>query len=317
MTGESKYADLVERTFLNNMLSSLSAEGDRHYYTNPLMTGGRERWHWPGHDCACCPSNLARVISSIGGYAYSHNDDTIIVNQYLASEGTVPLPGNPVTLIQTTRYPWDGDIAVEVRPEAPDTFKIKLRIPLWARNHPMPGNLYKYVPKQCLETDARLALPESREMQPIPLVQPCRHYSSPLGDDKITLAVNGSPMEVNIEKGYVEIEREWKAGDTIRMNLPMPIRRVIAHPKAVADKGLVAIERGPIVYCAEFKDNAVDVSQLTLPDNARLSATFEQDFFGGTVTLTSDSGLKLIPYYLYANRGKGWMRVWLPREETR
>ncbi len=284
MTGESKYADLMERTFLNNMLSSLSAEGDRHYYTNPLTTGGRERWHWPGHDCACCPSNLVRVISSISGYTYSHNDDTIIVNQYLASEGTVPLPGNPVTLIQTTRYPWDGDIAIEVRPEAPGTFKIKLRIPGWARNHPMPGNLYKYIDTS---------------------------------DDKVTLAVNGSPMDVNSKKGYVEIGREWKPGDTIRLNLPMPIRRVIAHPKAVADKGLVAIERGPVVYCAEFKDNSLDVSQLKLPDNARLNATFEEDFFGGTVTLTSDSGLKLIPYYLYANRGKGWMRVWLPRGEPR
>lgn len=284
MTGESKYADLVERTFLNNMLSSLSAEGDRHYYTNPLTTGGRERWHWPGHDCACCPSNLVRVISSISGYAYSHNDDVILVNQYLPSKGTAPLPGNPVTLIQTTRYPWDGDVAIEVRPEAPGTFTVKLRIPGWARNQPVPGNLYKYL-KNC--------------------------------DDKITLSVNDSLMDVNTKKGYVEIRREWKAGDTIRLNLPMPIRRVIAHPRAVADKGLVAIERGPVVYCAEFKDNSVDVSQLTLSDNAKLNATFEEDFFGGTVTLTSDSGLKLIPYYLYSNRGNGWMRVWLPREETR
>ena len=122
-------------------------------------------------------------------------------------------------------------------------------------------------------------------------------------ENKIALSVNGSSIDVNIEKGYVDIRREWKAGDAIRLNLPMPIRRVIAHPKAVADKGLVAIERGPVVYCAEFKDNSVDVSQLKLPDNAKLDATFEEDFFGGTVTLASDSGLKLIPYYLYANRG--------------
>jgi len=284
MTGESKYADLTERTFLNNMLSSLSAEGDRHYYTNPLTTGGRERWHWPGHDCACCPSNLVRVISSISGYAYSHNNDTILVNQYLSSKGTVPLADNPVTLIQTTRYPWDGDIAVEVRPEVSGAFTIKLRIPGWARNQPMPGNLYKYL-KMC--------------------------------DEKIALEVNGSPMDVNIEKGYVAIRRGWEAGDTIRLNLPMPVRLVVAHPKAVADKGLVAIERGPIVYCAEFKDNSVDVAQLKLPDDAKLTATFEEDFFGGTVTLTSDDGLKLIPYYLYSNRGKGWMRVWLPREKSR
>ena len=172
LTGESKYADLMERTFLNNMLSSLSAEGDRHYYTNPLTTGGRERWHWPGHDCACCPSNLVRVISSISGYAYSHNDDTIFVNQYLASEGTVPLPDNPVTLIQTTRYPWDGDIALEVRPKTPGSFTIKLRIPGWARNQPMPGNLYKYV-----DIDDETSV------------------------EKITLAVNDVPMDVDIHAG--------------------------------------------------------------------------------------------------------------------
>ena len=248
MTGESKYVDLVERTFLNNMLSSLSAVGDRHYYTNPLTTGGRERWKWPGHDCACCPSNLVRVISSIGGYAYSHNDDTINVNQYLESVGTVKLPDNTVTLTQTTRYPWDGTIAIEVSPEAPGPFRIKLRIPGWARNQPMPGNLYRYL--------------KSREVE-------------------ISLAVNGSPVSVNIENGYAAIERKWKAGDKIRLHLPMLIRRVIAHPKAVADKGQVTIERGPIVYCAEFADNAFDVSRLRLPDDAKLEAKFEKDFFIG------------------------------------
>ncbi len=281
LTGESKYADLIERTLLNNMLSSLSAEGDCHYYTNPLSTGGRERWKWPGHDCACCPSNLVRVISSIGGYAYSHSDDTILVNQYIASKGTVPLPENPVTMIQTTRYPWEDRIAIEVRPQDAATFAVKLRIPGWARNQPMPGNLYRYVDKT---------------------------------DEQITAAVNGEPVEADAKRGYVEIRRQWKAGDTIQLNLPMPIRRVVAHPKAVADKGLVAVERGPFVYCTEFKDNTVDVGQLKLPDDAKLKAAFEKDFFGGTVTLTADNGLKLIPYYLYANRGPGWMRVWLPRE---
>ena len=216
LTGESKYADLMERTFLNNMLSSLSAEGDRHYYTNPLTTNGRERWHWPGHDCACCPSNLVRVISSIGGYAYTHNDDTINVNQYLASEGTIELANQQVTLVQTTRYPWDGDIAIEVRPRVPAAFQIKLRIPGWARNHPLPGNLYKY-----LDSD----------------------------EEKISLLVNDTAVDGHIEHGYVAMRRKWNPGDTIRLHLPMPVRRVIAHPKAVADKGLVAVERGPIVYC--------------------------------------------------------------------
>jgi DUF1680 family protein/regulation of enolase protein 1 (concanavalin A-like superfamily) len=284
LTGESKYADLMERTFLNNMLSSLSVEGDRHYYTNPLMTDGRERWPWPGHDCACCPSNLVRVISSISGYAYSHNDDTINVNQYLASEGTIELADQQVRLIQNTRYPWDGDIAIEVRPQVAGVFQIKLRIPGWARNQPLPGNLYKYL-------DA--------------------------GDEKVSVRVNGTVVNGKIDRGYLAIRRQWNTGDLIRLKLPMPVRRVIAHPKAVADKGLVAVERGPIVYCAEFKDNDFDIAQLKLADDTTFSVEYESDLFAGAVTLTSNSDpkLKLIPYYLYANRGPGWMRVWLPRKE--
>jgi DUF1680 family protein len=283
MTGESKYADMVERTFLNNMLSSLSVEGDRHYYTNPLTTAGRQRWEWPGHDCACCSSNLVRVISSISGYIYSHNDTTINVNQYVSSEGTIPLTENPVSLIQSTEYPWDGKIAIEVQLKKASDFEIKLRVPGWARNQPMPGNLYKYLDKS---------------------------------DDRITLAINGAPINVDVQKGYIGIRRRWTAGDTIKLNLPMPVRRVIAHPKALADKGLVAIERGPIVYCAEFTDNDFDLSQLKLNDNSKLNVTFEPDFFSGVVTITSGK-TKLIPYYLYSNRGRGWMRVWIPRDAVR
>ena len=219
MTGESKYLDIMERTFLNNMLSSLSQEGNKHYYTNPLMTNGRSRWEWPGHDCACCPSNLVRVISSISGYAYSHRNNTIHVNLYLRSQGTIPLPYNAVTLNQTTNYPWDGDVRISVDPEKRGKFAVRLRIPGWAQGLPVPGNLYKYIEA---------------------------HH------EPITLAVNGLPMDAAVDSGYVTIERTWQAGDKIHLILPMPVRRVIAHPQATADAGLVALERGPIVYCTEF-----------------------------------------------------------------
>jgi len=282
MTGDSKYVDLMERTLLNNMLSSLSHEGDKHYYTNPLTTNGRSRWEWPGHDCACCPSNLVRVIASIGGHVYTHTEDTILVNMYIQGKGRIGFPNNTMTLTQTTRYPWQGDIKIKVEPEQEGAFNIKLRIPGWARNMPMPGNLYKYVDK--------------------------RH-------DPVTLAVNGQAVKVDPQNGYVTLDRKWKAGDEIHLNLPMPVRRVMAHPKATADAGLVAIERGPMVYCAEFKDNASNVSDLKVPDNLHFKAKFEPDFLGGAVTLTSEQApkLKLIPYYLYSNRGEGWMRVWMPR----
>ncbi|MGI9467960.1 MAG: beta-L-arabinofuranosidase domain-containing protein [Rubripirellula sp.] len=288
MTGESKYADLIERTFYNNMLSALSVEGDRHYYTNPLETGGRERWPWPGHDCACCPSNLVRVISSIGGYAYSQSENTIRVNQYLDSRAELLMGANTIVLKQETQYPWDGDIQIAVVPEQSAEFEIKLRIPGWARNQPMPGNLYRYI--------------DSPELP-------------------IRLEVNGSPVAVEIRDGYVAVRRQWKKNDMIHLVLPMRIRRVIAHPRATADKGRVAIERGPLVYCAEFKDNASDAAQWKVSDATKLKAEWNDKLFGGAVTLaetsavtdSADVGLRLIPYYLYSNRGRGSMRVWLPR----
>ncbi len=283
MTGESKYIDIAERTLLNNMLNSLSYEGDKHYYTNPLSSGGHPRWEWPGHDCACCPSNLVRTISSIGGYAYTHDDRAVNVNMYMQGKAKVQLAGNEIALLQTTNYPWDGDVKIAVRLKNASRFTIRLRIPGWARNEPMPGNLYKYLDEN---------------------------------NDPVTLSVNGSPLDVNVENGYVTIERTWKSGDKIHLVLPMSIRRVVAHPRATADAGLVAIERGPIVYCAENKDNPFGLGDLKLPDSASLSATFEKNFFSGVVTITSDTDpkLKLIPSYLNANRGTGWMRVWIPRK---
>jgi len=283
MTGQGKYLDLVERTLLNNTLSSLSRDGKKHFYTNPLTTNGRERWEWPGHDCACCPSNLVRVISTVGGYVYSHTHDTVNVNMYMESKATLALKNQAVSLTQTTNYPWDGDIRLRVRPESPTRFTIKLRIPGWVQGRPMPGNLYKYLDTQAGE---------------------------------ISVAVNSRPADPVVDRGYVSLTRRWQAGDTIQLVLPMPIRRVVAHPKVTADRGLVAVERGPIVYCAEFKDNDLDASQLKLPDTTSFSAQFEPEFLGGAVTLTSKDkpDLKLIPYYLYANRGPGWMRVWIRRD---
>jgi DUF1680 family protein/regulation of enolase protein 1 (concanavalin A-like superfamily) len=282
INGESKHIDIVERTLYNNMLHSLSFEGDKHYYTNPLTTGSRERWHWPGHDCACCPSSLVRTISSISGYAYTHNEDTINVNMYMQSDGKVKLGDNAVGLKQTTNYPWDGDIKIDVSPEKDAKFAIKLRVPGWAQNAPMPGNLYKY-------------LDENTE--------------------PVTVALNGKAIDADVQDGYITIDRKWQKGDKIALVLPMTIRRVVAHPKATADKGLVAIERGPIVFCAESIDNSFDVSELKLADSVKFTAKFEKDFFAGAVTLASDSDpqIKLIPSYLSENRGQKWMRIWMPR----
>lgn len=280
LTGDAKYVDWTERIFFNNMLGSLSAAGDCHYYTNPLVTGGRERWQWPGHDCACCPSNLVRVISSIGGYWYSHSRTAILVNHYAANRANIPLGDQHVTLVQETNYPWEEEVLLRVGPQQPAEFTLKLRIPGWARNQPLPGNLYRYL-----------------DDTPV----------------HVTVTVNGEPVEAELDRGYLPIRRRWQAGDVVRLHLPMKPRRVITHPNALANRGLVAVERGPIVYCAEFKDNAIDVGQLHLGDDESLQPVSDPSFYGGAVTLESQRGLKLIPYYLYSNRGRGWMRVWMRR----
>jgi hypothetical protein len=282
MTGEAKYLDIMERTLLNNVLSSLSQDGTKHYYTNPLSHNGHRRWEWPGHDCACCPSNLARVIASIGGYAYTHRADAILVNLYLPSETTIPLPDNTVTLTQATHYPWDGEIRIAVQPERTGPFTLKLRIPGWAQNMPMPGNLYRYLDAQ---------------------------------QEPMQLAVNDVSVPATPEMGYVTLARTWQPGDTIRLHLPMPIRRVIAHPKAAANDGLVAIERGPIVYCAEQADHDFPVTDLKLPDDVPLTAKSKNDLFDGAVMISGEdsSTPTLIPYFFHSNRTPGWMRVWFPR----
>ncbi len=283
MSGESRYIDSMERTFYNNTLSSLSICGTEHYYTNPLMTDGRKRWGWPDHDCACCPSSLVRTIASIGGYVYTHTDATVNINMYLQSEAEIAMPGSAVRLRQETGYPWDGDIRISVHPEKAHPFAIRLRIPGWALGIPLPGNLYQYADSS---------------------------------DEKITLALNGKPVDAQIVQGYISLERKWQAGDEIHLTLPMPIRRVTAHPAVEADRGLVAVERGPLVYCAEHCDNNFGVKDLKLSDETVLTAQFEKELFNGVVTISSADGkLKLIPYYLYSNRKPGWMRVWIRRAE--
>ncbi len=283
MTGEAWYLDIVERTLYNNVLSALSHDGRTHYYTNPLSHNGHRRWEWPGHDTACCPPSLARALATIGGYFYTYRDNQVQVNWYAPSEATIPLAGDSVTLIQETAYPWDGDIKISVDPERAATFALRLRVPGWAENRSIPGNLYRY-------------LDESTE--------------------PVTVSVNGTPVDVEIEKGYINLERRWESGDTIELALPMPVRRVVSHPNVSANEGLVAVERGPIVYSVESADHDFPVADLKLADTARLTATYDESFFNGAVTISSstDPELKLIPNYLHTNRTPGWMRVWVPRE---
>ena len=293
--GESKYMDVFERVLYNGLLSGVSLSGDRFFYQNPLESGGgyaRSPWF----EVACCPPNMTRFLPSLPGYVYATKDDVVFVNLFIAGTGQIPLPGRPIVLTQETRYPWDGAVTLTVAPEAPGPFELALRIPGWARGEAMPTNLYTF-------------LDETGE--------------------KPALKVNGESVALDIRDGYARIRRGWKAGDTVELLLPMPVRRVLANELVASDRGRAAIQRGPVVYAVEGVDNDNSVFNLVLPDAAALGVELRRDMLnsiaavtGSAVFLSKDAAGKTVetarpflavPYYAWANRGPGQMLVWLPR----
>ena len=295
---DAKYADVMERILYNGVLSGISLSGDRFFYPNPLASFGQHS-RTPWFSCACCPPNVARILASVPGYFYAASRDSVYVNLYAQGRGKVTTAGTDLELVQTTGYPWKGEIRIDVKAPAPTEFTLRLRIPGWALNRPVPSDLYVYT--------------ESAEGSP-------------------TLAVNGQAMSLQMQAGYALVTRTWKSGDRVDLHLPMPIRRVAANPAVEADAGRVAVERGPLVYCAEWTDNDGRVSNLVLPDHAALTAAARPDFLNGVVVITGEAqavvekagkvmatpkAMTLIPYYAWANRGAGEMAVWLAREASR
>jgi len=298
---DAKYADVMERILYNGVLSGISLSGDRFFYPNPLASFGQhERVPW--FSCACCPPNVARILTSVPGYFYAAAKDEVYVNLYAQGTGKMKVAGTDLELVQTTDYPWKFDVKIEVKPAREAEFTLALRIPGWALNQPVPTDLYTYL-------------------------------DTPPGD-RATLKVNGEDVQVprELNKGYALIKRTWKAGDVVELSMPMPVRRVVAHDAVEADRGRVAIERGPLVYCAEWTDNEGKVSNFVLPDGAELKAEMRPDLLNGVVVITGEGDavvekagqvvsekkpITLIPYYAWANRGKGEMAVWLPREASK
>ena len=297
--GDARYADVFERTLYNGLLSGVSLDGTKFFYPNVLESDGTdERSPWFG--CACCPGNLTRFLPSVPGYVYAQRDRTIYVNLYAGGTADIKLDnGRAIKLTQETRYPWDGAVRITVTPDKESRFAIAVRIPGWARNEPVPGDLYRF---------------------------------SDTNTEPVTLAVNGKPVSLKIENGHVNLNRSWKDGDTIELNLPMPVRRVVANKNVQADVNRVALQRGPIVFCAEWPDNpGGKVRNLLLPDGQTLTAQFEPTLLNGVETITgrafsmtkdadgrpmkTEQDFKAIPYFAWANRGKGEMEVWLAVSE--
>jgi DUF1680 family protein len=290
--GDAKYIDVLERVIYNGFLSGISMSGNKFFYPNPLASEGKyQRSPWFG--CACCPTNIVRFMPSLPGYAYARKADKVYVNLFIAGSAQINLSGNTLRLEQETRYPWDGDIRIMVEPEHSGNFTVCVRIPGWAQNNPVPSDLYSY--------------PDTNRGQ-------------------VSLKVNGNPVALNIVKGYARISRTWERGDTIELNLPMPIRLVAAHQKVKDNRGRTAVERGPVVYCFEGADNPKGVANLILSPEANLHSEYQDDLLGGIVTISGrgqirqdgkrvveDIDVVAIPYYAWAHRGKNEMAVWIPK----
>ncbi|WP_425145194.1 glycoside hydrolase family 127 protein [Deinococcus sp.] len=288
LTGEARYADVMERALYNNVLSGVSLEGDRFFYENPLASEGHhQRWAW--HACPCCPPNVARLLASLGEYIYSLSADEVTVNLYVSGQLQAEVGGQPITLSQESEYPWDGRITLSIGTSVPSEFSLRLRLPGWC--------------------------PEA------------------------TVTLNGQtverePLAVTQAQGYLTVRRVWQSSDTLHLTLSMPAERIYARPEVSHDAGLVAVQRGPVVYCAEGVDQQGDLTRLSLPRGAEMKTRHLPELLGGVTVIEAaarqdsetDWGtdlyrnrppqpraatLTLVPYAVWANRGPSPMRVWL------
>ena len=292
--GDAKYYDVLERTLYNGLISGVSLDGGGFFYPNPLESMGQhQRQPWFG--CACCPSNIARFIPSVPGYVYAVHDHDVYINLFMSNHSDIKVDGKTISLHQTTTYPWNGDVAVDVNMKGKQAFTLKIRIPGWVQGAVLPGNLYSFADKKSLGYQVK---------------------------------VNGKAVESAVEKGYFAINRTWKKGDKVAIHFDMEPRTVKAHPSVEADKGKVAIERGPLVYCAEWPDNQFGIFSTILNKKPTFTVVNKPDLLYGIHQIqteaqslsynaqgkleTRDVTLNLIPYYAWAHRGKGDMAVWFP-----
>jgi len=293
--GEAKYFDVLERTLYNGLISGVSLDGGTFFYPNPLSSvGNYSRQSWFG--CACCPSNICRFIPSLPGYVYAVKGDEVYVNLFLPNRATLNLGKKKVVLEQETLYPWNGDIRLTVA-QGHSPFCMNIRIPGWVRNQVVPSTLYTYADNQELG---------------------------------YRVEVNGEAVKGELKNGYLCIDRIWKKGDVVNIHFDMEPRLVKANDQVEADRGRVAIERGPLVYCAEWPDNDFNVHNILLNRYPSFEVTWQPDLLNGVCTLVTpvqvlsygadgklvvrDARLTLIPYYAWAHRGEGDMDVWLPIE---
>ncbi|RFM34562.1 glycoside hydrolase family 127 protein [Chitinophaga silvisoli] len=295
--GDAKYIDLLEKVMYNGLISGLGLDGKSFFYTNAMEVrddfkhGSLERSRSGWFECSCCPTNLVRFLPSVPGYMYAQEGKKVYVNLYINSTATLKVENSDVVIRQEHDYPWEGNILLKLDPVKATAFELRVRIPGWVNGEAIADGLYRFK-----DTKA----------------------------DAAVIAVNGKVQPYRVEKGYAVLNRMWKKGDVVSVSLPMRVKEVLADGRLVDDEGKVAIQRGPLVYCAEWKDNGGKVSNLFgLGD--KWDVVMEKGMLNGVVVLrgegkrvevrdgvvdTREEKVTLIPYYSWANRGEGEMSVW-------
>jgi uncharacterized protein len=302
--GDAKYIDVLEKILYNGLISGVGLDGKSFFYTNAMQIKNNfkhadkeaERSGW--FECSCCPTNVCRFLPSMPGYMYAQNEDNIFVNLFAANTASLTVQNRKVDITQQNNYPWDGNLKFIVSTKKEQSFCLQIRIPGWAQNAAMPTNLYSF---------------------------------GTTSDKKVQIKINGSVIEYRIQNGYALLNRKWKKGDVIEVDLPMEVRRVIAIDKVKEDVGKMALQRGPIVYCAEWADNNGRACNIILPTGINFSTEYKPALLNGITVLKTEATVLVtdekantvntikqpfvaIPYYAWANRGKGEMTVWFPQK---
>ncbi|MGG9963517.1 glycoside hydrolase family 127 protein [Ferruginibacter sp. SUN106] len=301
--GDAKYIDVLEKTLYNGLISGIGLDGKSFFYTNameirnsfthPDMEATRSGWF----ECSCCPTNLTRLIPSVPGYMYAQKDDNLFVNLFINSTVDLTVNNKAVQIAQQNNYPWDGNLKFTISTAKVNAFNLLVRIPGWVNNDAIPSDLYKF---------------------------------TSVSSVKPVIKVNGVATEYAMQNGYAVINRPWKKNDVVEVELPMDVKRVVANENVKNDIGKVALQRGPIMYCAEWVDNNSKTSNLIIPANTVFKSEFNKDILNGVMTLkaevpaviivnndnisTQKQSFTAIPYYSWANRGKGEMTVWFPTQ---
>ncbi|MEO5685333.1 MAG: glycoside hydrolase family 127 protein [Chitinophagaceae bacterium] len=308
--GDAKYIDVLEKSLYNGLISGVGLDGKSFFYTNAMQvkhvgdgsgsngftSTGVEAARSGWFECSCCPTNVARLLPAVPGYMYAQKDVNLYINLFINGSADLVVKNTAVQLVQQNNYPWDGELAFTVNPKRPAVFNVLVRVPGWAQNTVVPSDLYQFE--------------DNAPAKPI-------------------IRVNGQPVEYAIQNGYAVIGRTWKKNDVLRVDLPMDVRRITANKKIKDDIGKVALQRGPLVYCAEWPDNNGKTSNLIIPAGTAFTHAFKPELLNGVMILqasvpavivdnesvhTVQQSFTAIPYYSWANRGKGEMMIWFPEQ---